>query len=95
MKPHRTLISAIETSQGDADIVLRPVDISQAEADIFALRAQPDRPDNIKAADALQQAVDVARAQMMCPALYAAGSKHAQGDDVIAASALKLFRFTE
>jgi hypothetical protein len=92
MKPYPIVISPTETAQVDADIVIRAIDIPQVEADIRELRALPRDPEFINAADVLQQAVDVARAKMMCPALYAAGSKFAQGKEAIAASALKFFQ---
>lgn len=72
-------------------IVIRLSDIPQAEADIKAMRVSSHRTSRV-AAEALQEAVDRVRLQTLSPDLYGAGSLFPQRDDVIAASAVRLFQ---
>jgi len=73
-------------------IVIRVVDIDQAERDMRALRLQRHNSDSQEAADALQDAIDRARIQLTCPDLLDQGSVCAKPDHEVLDQALVLFR---
>jgi preprotein translocase subunit SecF len=71
-------------------IVIRAVDIEQAERDMRALRQNRHSSDSQEAADALQDAIDQARLQFTCPHLYDQSSVSPKSGDELLDQALTL-----